>query len=54
MTINDRTPVLLASTGPHRFASVDGRLQLEFHAHDNGSIDGLTLTTGSRIVVARR
>ena len=54
VAINDRSPVLLTSTGPNRFASVDGHLQLQFHAHDNGSIDGLTLTTGSRIEIARR
>ena len=54
VAIDDREPVLLVVTGPNRLASIDGRMQLEFHAHDNGSIDGLTLTTGGTVQVSRR
>ena len=54
VAIDDREPVLLVSAGPNRLASVDGRMQLEFHAHGNGSIEGLTLTTGSAVQMARR
>jgi hypothetical protein len=54
VAIDDREPVLLVVTGPNRFASVDGRMQLEFHAHNNGNIDGLTLTAGGTMQVSRR
>lgn len=54
IVIDDREPVLLVGAGRNRFASVDGRMQLQFHAHDNGSIDGLTLTDGGTIKVSRR
>jgi hypothetical protein len=54
VTIDDREPVLLKTTGLNRFITADGRMRLEFHPHRNGSIEGLTLTTGSRIEVARR
>jgi hypothetical protein len=54
VAIDERDPVLLVSTGPNRFASVDGRMQLEFHAHGNGSIEGLTLTAGGAVQMARR
>jgi hypothetical protein len=54
VAIEDREPVLLVVTGPNRFASIDGRMQLEFHARANGNIDGLTLTTGATIQISRR
>jgi hypothetical protein len=53
VAIDDREPLRLVSAGPNRLASVDGRVKLEFHVHDNGSIEGLTLTTGSMVQVAR-
>jgi hypothetical protein len=54
VAIDDREPVPLVVTGPNRFASIDGRMQLEFHAHGNGNIDGLTLTTGGSMQVSSR
>jgi hypothetical protein len=54
VAIDDREPLLLVATGRNRFATIDGRMQLEFHAHDNGNIDGLTLTTGGTVQVSRR
>ncbi len=43
-SLDDRSAMPLFASGPNQFASADGAMRVQFHAHDNGNVTGLTMT----------
>lgn len=43
-SLDDRPAVQLVAVGPNQFASVDGAMRVQFHAHDNGNVTGLAMS----------
>jgi hypothetical protein len=43
-SLDDRIAVPLLATGANQFVSADGAMRVQFHAHDNGHVTGLTMS----------
>lgn len=50
--IDDQQPVALVMTGPNQFSDAAGTMRVDIQAAPNGSISGLTMTYGQRVVRA--